>query len=109
MPVTNLDANFGGSPQNWSNDLATRITSGDYASLAAGWISDIDTAALSGTTVPLGWAQEANANDCTVVFDFETGQDLCTGTYYANALPVIELQVAKQGYRMAAWLNTIFG
>ena len=65
-----------------------------------------------------------------MVFDFTTGEDLCTGAYYANALPVvrfpfpssqcrrislktrisqIELQVAKQGYRMAAWLNTIFG
>jgi len=59
--------------------------------------------------VPLGWAQGANAYDCSVVFDFVTGQDLCTGTYFNNAIPVIDLQIAKQGYRMAIWLNTIFG
>ncbi|KAL5497999.1 hypothetical protein ACEPAH_2930 [Sanghuangporus vaninii] len=57
---------------------------------------------------PLGWAQEANAFDCTDVFDFETGQDLCTGTYFENAIPIINLQIAKQGFRLAAWLNVIF-
>ncbi|KAL5478331.1 hypothetical protein ACEPAI_2515 [Sanghuangporus weigelae] len=57
---------------------------------------------------PLGWAQEANAFDCTDVFDFETRQDLCTGTYFENAIPIINLQIAKQGFRLAAWLNVIF-
>ncbi|KAN0135450.1 S1/P1 nuclease [Lactarius tabidus] len=109
MLTTNVNALYGGSAQTWASNLATRITSGEYASLAAGWISNINTAALSGTAVPLGWAQEANAYDCSVVFDFVTGQDLCTGTYFNNAIPVIDLQIAKQGYRMATWLNTIFG
>jgi len=38
--------------------------SGEYASLAAGWVSDISQAALSGTGVPLTWSREANAYDC---------------------------------------------
>ncbi|OCB90402.1 nuclease Le1 [Sanghuangporus baumii] len=57
---------------------------------------------------PLGWAQQANAFDCTDVFDFGTGQDLCTGTYFENAIPIINLQIAKQGFHLAAWLNVIF-
>ena len=50
---------------------------------------------------------------------------MCTGTYYNNAVPIvchpssmhitqkhasqIDLQLEKQGYRLAIWLNTIFG
>lgn len=109
IPTTNVNALYGGSAQTWANNLAARITSGQYASLAPGWVSSINTAALSGTTVPLSWAQEANSNDCTVVFGFTSGQDLCKGTYFTNAIPVIDLQIAKQGYRLAIWLNTIFG
>ncbi|KAH9062401.1 nuclease Le1 [Lactarius vividus] len=105
----NVNALYGGSAQTWANNLASRITSGAYASQAAGWVSNINHAALSGTGVPLGWSQEANTYDCSTVFSFVTGQDLCTGTYFTNAIPVIDLQIAKQGYRLAVWLNTIFG
>ena len=34
------------------------------------------------------------------------GQEL-GGEYYEKAAPVIELQVAKAGYRLAAWLDLI--
>ncbi|KAH9009011.1 nuclease Le1 [Lactarius deliciosus] len=94
----NVHALYGGSAQTWANDLASRIASGAYASQAAG-----------GTGVPLSWSQEANTYDCSTVFGFVTGQDLCTGTYFTNAIPVIDLQIAKQGYRLAVWPNTIFG
>ncbi|KAI0801933.1 nuclease Le1 [Irpex lacteus] len=57
---------------------------------------------------PLVWARESNAFDCSTVFPFTEGDDACTGTYYTSAVPVIDLQLAKQGYRLAAWLNTIF-
>ena len=64
-----------------------------------------------------------------MVFNFTTGQDLCSGTYFDNAIPVvrltcapslapadrtanggaqIDLQLAKQGFRLAAWLNVLF-
>ncbi|KAI9457089.1 nuclease Le1 [Lactarius psammicola] len=107
--TTNVNALFGGSAQTWADNLAARIRTGEYASQAPGWVSNINAAALTGTTVPLGWSQDANAFDCTVVFNFVTGQDLCTGTYFTNAIPVIDLQIAKQGFRLATWLNTIFG
>jgi hypothetical protein len=34
------------------------------------------------------------------------GQELA-GEYFTNAAPVIERQVARAGYRMAAWLDGI--
>ncbi|KAI9442668.1 nuclease Le1 [Lactarius indigo] len=97
----NVNALYGGSAQTWADNLASRITSGAYSSQAAGWVSNINSGALTGTTVPLGWSQEANVYDCSTVFSFVTGQDLCTGTYFTNAIPVIDLQIAKQGYRLA--------
>ncbi|TDL19510.1 nuclease Le1 [Rickenella mellea] len=66
------------------------------------------TGKITPLACPLVWAKESNAFDCTDVFDFKTGQDLCKGTYFTNALPIIELQIAKQGFRLAAWLNVIF-
>ena len=63
------------------------------------------------------------------MFNFTTGEDLCSGTYFNNAIPVvrlansflnlfmylltgrraqIDLQLAKQGFRLAAWLNVLF-
>lgn len=35
-----------------------------------------------------------------------SGKEL-DGSYYSTAIPVIELQIAKAGYRLAAWLNLI--
>jgi hypothetical protein len=61
------------------------------------------------------------------VFNYSAGTDLCKGTYYTKAVTIvrilglmiwsdihsdlhsqIDLQIAKQGYRLAAWLNMIF-
>lgn len=59
------------------------------------------------------------------VFSFTTGEDLCTSSYFTGAVPIvrttsrlhvliaqpplkIETQIAKQGYRLAAWLNVLF-
>ena len=42
------------------------------------------------------------------MFSYKSGSDLCTGTYYTKAVTVIDLQLAKQGYRLAAWLNVLF-
>lgn len=117
-------ADYSNSAITWANALATRIKNGSYKSLASGWISCSSTTTpvsiaqdisnlLSKRTItplqcPLVWAKESNALDCSVVFDFTTGQDLCTSSYYNNAVPAIETQIAKQGYRLAAWLNVLF-
>ncbi|KAI0739846.1 nuclease Le1 [Daedaleopsis nitida] len=65
-------------------------------------------AAITPLACPLVWARESNAYCCSVVFTYTSGQDLCTSSYFTKAVPVIDLQLAKQGYRLAAWLNVIF-
>ncbi|KAL4244455.1 nuclease type I family protein [Abortiporus biennis] len=127
--TTNVDANHGSSAQTYANDLVARIQSGTYKSLTSSWLSCTSTtepasrkrsietdlfehisarATITPLECPLVWAQESNAYDCSVVFSYKSGQDLCTGSYYNAAVPVIDLQIAKQGYRLAAWLNVIF-
>jgi len=119
MVSKNIDSNHGGTPQSYANDLVAEIKTGKFASLTSSWIacssttepvasSKRATTAVTPLACPLVWAQEANAFDCTTVFNFTTGQDLCTGTYFNNAVPVIDLQLAKQGFRLAAWLNVLF-
>ncbi|KAF8912899.1 S1/P1 nuclease [Gymnopilus junonius] len=134
MPEKILAANYSSDVQTWASALATRIKTGEYKSLAADWIScsstitplnqrrsiedDVKdllqdfTAKVTPLQCPLVWAQEANAFDCSYVFSFQTAsnpkEDLCTSNYFTGAVPIIEEQVAKQGYRLAAWLNVLF-
>ncbi|ESK92398.1 s1 p1 nuclease [Moniliophthora roreri MCA 2997] len=129
-----LSNNYGNSVTRWVNALVTRIKSGAYRSQAASWIScssttaiarDVDTdikadidallnphpltkRAITPLACPLVWAKESNALDCSYVFSYPSFSDLCTSSYYTNAVPHIELQIAKQGYRLAAWLNVLF-
>ncbi|RDX50678.1 nuclease Le1 [Lentinus brumalis] len=99
------NADFGsGSLENDVTRLLARA-----ASLDAGFESRRAPAAtITPLACPLVWAKESNAYGCTVVFSYTSGEDLCTSSYYTKAVPVIDLQIAKQGYRLAAWLNVIF-
>lgn len=129
-----LKAQYGNSVTTWANSLATRIKTGNFASSKASWIAcsdpsaplsqkrsiqdDIDeflaarsTAAITPLKCPLVWAQDSNTFDCSYVFGFTTGKDLCSGgtsSYAAGAQPIIEEQIAKGAYRLAAWLNVLF-
>ena len=56
------------------------------------------------------WASDSNAYVCTAVMPngVEATEDTdLSGTYYTTVLPVVKLQFAKAGYRLAAWLNLI--
>ncbi|EPQ59993.1 nuclease Le1 [Gloeophyllum trabeum ATCC 11539] len=133
--TTNINGSYGGNLQTYIAALVARIKSGEYKSLTSDWLSctsitepvstkrsvatieeDIKRlgaekgkrASITPLECPLVWAREANAYDCSVVFSYDSGDDLCEGDYFDNAVPVIDLQLAKQGYRLAAWLNVIF-
>ncbi|KAF7979170.1 hypothetical protein HWV62_43437 [Athelia sp. TMB] len=132
MIVQMVSATYAGSTTAWADALIADIKTGTYKSQAAGWIScssvteplsrkrsiEDDIAGLLGaresaaTVTPLAcpqvWAAESNAYDCSNVFDYTNGTDLCTGTYFTTNIKVINLQIAKQGYRLAAWLNVLF-
>jgi len=125
-----LSANYSNSVTTWANTLATRIKTGTYETLASSWITCSSTTnparrfvskrfeediadllrprAITPLACPLVWAEDSNSYDCSIVFSYATGQDLCTSSYYTDAVPVIETQIAKQGYRLAAWLNVLF-
>lgn len=86
--------------EEWAETLTTAIKSGIYKDLAATWLEGVDLA--DPITTSLAWAEEANAFVCTTVLpdgvDAIDGQEL-GGDYYQAAVPVIQIQVARAGYR----------
>ena len=90
---------------SFSETLIARIDSGSYSSQKASWVSCANPKTAS--TCALQWAQDANAYNCQYVLKTnESGQEL-NGTYYTGAEPIIELQLAKAGYRLGTYLNAI--
>lgn len=94
--------------RSWSQDLVSEIVSGKYANASRGWLSGMDFSDPIGSAMV--WARDANSYVCTAVVpegqEAVEGKEL-EGTYYDEAIPVIQLQIAKAGYRLAAWLDLI--
>lgn len=89
----------------FASKLEARINTGAYKAQKSSWVAcaNIKTAAACA----LSWAQDANAFNCQYVLKAnETNQEL-SGSYYIGAQPIIELQIAKGGYRLAAWVNAL--
>ncbi|KAK6586799.1 hypothetical protein PZA11_000089 [Diplocarpon coronariae] len=92
----------------WAENLTRAIREGEYKSLAPAWLEGVDLA--DPVTTSLGWAEETNKLVCTAVLPAgrEGVQDQeLNGTYTEKAVPVVRLQVAKAGYRLAQWLDRI--
>ncbi|KAI1823881.1 nuclease S1 precursor [Xylaria intraflava] len=99
------------SAKSWADTLTTQIKSGDYKSLAGDWVTDLSVATADDRkATALVWATEANADVCTTVLKGGVSavkdKDL-SGDYTTTATPVVELQIAKQGYRLAKFLDAI--
>ncbi|KAI0385230.1 S1/P1 nuclease [Hypomontagnella monticulosa] len=92
----------------WAAGLSDEIKTGKYAAASKLWTVGLSLDDPIQTA--MGWANESNALVCTHVLPEGpkaiVGQELA-GEYYEKAAPVIELQVAKAGYRLAAWLDLI--
>ena len=96
--------------QAWAGDLVQEIDSGDYKDDAAGWIEGDDIS--DAVTTATRWAGEANAYVCSVVMPdgVEALQQGDLYPEYSNSTAsTIELQIARGGYRLANWLNSIHG
>ena len=95
--------------KRWADALATEIRAGKFNVTSRGWLDGTDLADPVATA--LLWARESNEVVCTAVLpegpDAIEGQELAGGPYFDRAAPVIEVQVAKAGYRLAAWLDLI--
>ncbi|PSR83826.1 nuclease PA3 [Coniella lustricola] len=94
--------------EKWAAELTNMIESGKFANESEAWLEGVDFEDQVGTA--LTWAREGNAYVCSHVFPEGpkaiVGQEL-SGEYYEKAAPVIEIQVARAGYRLAAWLDLI--
>jgi len=86
--------------QRWANILSAAISYGEFSSQADSWLEGIDVS--DPRTTALGWAEETNKFVCTTVLpdgkDAVEGEEL-DGDYYGAAVPVIQLQIARAGYR----------
>ncbi|KAG6367566.1 hypothetical protein INS49_001759 [Diaporthe citri] len=94
--------------QEWADELTSKIRNGELKEQSKTWLDGVDFAEPIKTA--LGWAREGNAYVCSHVLPEGpaaiVGQEL-GGEYYEKAAPVIELQVARAGFRLAAWLDLI--
>ncbi|KAI5925762.1 nuclease S1 [Camillea tinctor] len=92
----------------WAANLTAQIRDGKYAGPRDSWTKGMDLDDVVATAMV--WAGESNAYICSHVLpegpEAIVSQELA-GEYYEKAAPVIELQVAKAGYRLAAWLDLI--
>jgi len=101
-----------GSPyllaKKWANQLTVEITDGKFAEEKDAWLKDLEFEDPVATA--MAWSRECNTYVCTHVFPEGpkaiVGQEL-GGAYFEAAGPVVEKQVARAGFRMAAWLGRI--
>lgn len=58
------------------------------------------------------WAQDSNKLVCGYVLEEGpekvNGTEVAGGEYYEGSTGIVEMQIAKGGVRLAAWLNMIF-
>ncbi|KAL7792619.1 phospholipase C/P1 nuclease domain-containing protein [Trichoderma ceciliae] len=94
--------------EKWSKDLTEKIHNGIFADEKDTWLADLDFSDPQATA--LAWSRECNSLVCQYVFPEGpkaiAGQEL-SSEYYEKAAPVLEKQVARAGYRMAAWLDKV--
>lgn len=96
----------------WANNLAANVNAGRFKHDVGGWIRHHDVEGRGGPERSAAkWAQDSNKLVCSFVL--EDGPKKINGTeiggrYYEDAVGIVEMQIAKGGIRLAAWLNMIF-
>jgi len=84
----------------WAKNLTEAIKNGVYKAEAVSWLKGMDL--TDPVSTALVWAEESNAFVCTTVLpegmDGVKGKEL-SAEYYAAAVPVVQIQVARAGYR----------
>lgn len=94
--------------RRWANELSADIKHGVYKKDSKTWLKGLDVKKPIDTTML--WANEGNNYICTHVVP--NGPDVLfnkelNGTYYEKAIPVVTKQIAKAGYRLAAFLDAM--
>lgn len=94
--------------RRWADQLTKDIRVGKFKTASHNWLVGVNLTDPKETT--LGWAREGNAYVCSTVLPEGAaaiaGQEL-GAEYYTKAAPVVEIQIARAGYRLATWLDLI--
>lgn len=93
---------------DWASDLTREIKHGQYKKESKAWTRGMNPAKPIDSAMI--WANDGNALVCTTVLpdgaDPLFNQEV-SGNYYETAIPVVQKQIAKAGFRLAAWLDRI--
>ncbi|KAJ3324261.1 hypothetical protein HDV06_000300 [Boothiomyces sp. JEL0866] len=98
---------------SYVNQLVNSISSGNFASAASSWISQhpYDAGSQYGNNLAsIDYSIDSDSYGCSYVwaqFDADPSQDF-SGSYYQGAASIIDIQLAKGGYRLAKHLNAAF-
>ena len=91
----------------WAKELADRTKAADLPSPN---VATECTNLADPNQCGIAWAAESNKLVCSYVLapglDWVKDNDL-GGEYYEGAVDVVELQIARAGVRLAAWINAI--
>ncbi|KAK4538874.1 hypothetical protein RGQ29_032287 [Quercus rubra] len=102
------ETNLHSYAQSWAANLTGSIKNGKYSTASKKWLANIDIDdAQAGAMI---MASDANSHVCsTVMPDGVEGieGDELYPEYYNKSIGVIEMMIAKAGYRLAAWLDMI--
>ena len=100
MPEMYVGGSTLADAKSWATTLTTAIKTGAYKTAHASWTGGINLKDPESSAMI--WASDSNAYICTTVMpdgiSAVENVDL-SGDYYTSAMPVIELQIAKAGYR----------
>jgi hypothetical protein len=106
--------NYKDSVDVFVQDMAKQIKTGEYKDLAPTWISENsydEQTPLRNSVSALAWSRDSNILNCKEniwdSYDEDPKKDL-GGDYYERAVPLVKIQIAKAGYRMAHHFNSIF-
>ncbi|EPE35214.1 Phospholipase C/P1 nuclease [Glarea lozoyensis ATCC 20868] len=94
--------------KTWATNLTETIKYGAYSKASASWLDGLKLSDPVASSMV--WARDTNSYVCSAVLpDGRNATEAVDlgGEYYAEALPVVQLQIAKAGYRLAGWLNLI--
>jgi len=93
---------------SWAANLTTAIKTGQYKKTKTAWLSGLNVKKPVDTAMV--WAKDGNSFTCTAVIpdgvSAVEGKEI-GGAYADKTFPVVQQQIAKGGYRLAAWLNLI--
>jgi hypothetical protein len=91
-----------------ANKLTAEVKHGIFKKESKTWLNGLK--AKDAVSSSMAWARDVNKFVCSTVMpdgpDAVFAQEL-SGAYWDTAIPIVTKQLAKAGYRLAAWLDAL--